>query len=262
MPTPAGLFNDTPEEFIDRKFSPQNELSALGMLADFTPVVGDAKAAYEGVEAAKEGDWIGAGIAALSVIPIVGDSLRGAVKGTVKGFTKEAVEKAVKQSGRKSRSIVTEMNIDDFLEMAAKGERDDSTKFLKDKTEFTSIPELWVETTGGVAKVTGHEGRHRARRLKEMGYETMPVMMTDRNIRWDQAANPDSFDYVKDFPTKLTSQEGDAVMDFPVKQGESVFSPYFRNEAKDEVKEEVVNVLDNPMLQDGYLENLIKEFEK
>lgn len=42
-----------------------------GLLADFTPVVGDVKSAYEGVQSAREGDWMGAGLGALGALPMV-----------------------------------------------------------------------------------------------------------------------------------------------------------------------------------------------
>lgn len=41
------------------------------LIADMTPVVGDVKSAYEGVQAAREGDWEGAGLGALGALPFV-----------------------------------------------------------------------------------------------------------------------------------------------------------------------------------------------
>lgn len=45
--------------------------TAGGLLADFTPVVGDVKSAYDGVQAAKKGDYLGAGLGALGALPLV-----------------------------------------------------------------------------------------------------------------------------------------------------------------------------------------------
>src|SRR5574343_467387 len=42
-----------------------------GLLADFTPVVGDVKSAYDGYQAAKQGDYLGAGLGALGALPLV-----------------------------------------------------------------------------------------------------------------------------------------------------------------------------------------------
>ena len=42
-----------------------------GLLADFTPGIGDAKSGYEGVQAARQGDWLGAGLGALGALPFV-----------------------------------------------------------------------------------------------------------------------------------------------------------------------------------------------
>ena len=41
------------------------------LMADMTPVVGDIKSAYEGVQAAREGDWMGAGLGALGALPAI-----------------------------------------------------------------------------------------------------------------------------------------------------------------------------------------------
>lgn len=43
----------------------------LSTMADFTPVVGDVKSAYEGIQAAREGDYVGAGLGALGALPMV-----------------------------------------------------------------------------------------------------------------------------------------------------------------------------------------------
>lgn len=42
-----------------------------GLLADFTPVVGDVKSAYDGYQAAREGDYLVAGLGALGALPLV-----------------------------------------------------------------------------------------------------------------------------------------------------------------------------------------------
>jgi len=42
----------------------------------------------------------------------------------------------------------------------------------------------------GVAKVTGHEGRHRAMALREIGVEEIPVVLTSRDHRWGSPPGP------------------------------------------------------------------------
>ena len=59
--------------------APQHAAGLLGTIADFTPVVGDVKSAYEGVQAAREGDWAGAGLGWLGALPLV-PNLAGGLK--------------------------------------------------------------------------------------------------------------------------------------------------------------------------------------
>ena len=48
-----------------------NPETLAGLIADFTPVVGDVKSAYDGVQSAREGDWLGAGLGAMGALPMV-----------------------------------------------------------------------------------------------------------------------------------------------------------------------------------------------
>jgi len=75
------------------------------LIADFTPVVGDVKGAYETYDAFSEGDYVGGTVNAiatgLGVIPIVGDAAGKAVKTAYKSF--EEVSPAInKQLSRTS----------------------------------------------------------------------------------------------------------------------------------------------------------------
>lgn len=51
--------------------APEHSMMLAGLLGDFTPVVGDIKSAYEGIQAASEGDWAGAGGGLLGALPFV-----------------------------------------------------------------------------------------------------------------------------------------------------------------------------------------------
>lgn len=59
---------------------PDSYKTALGLAADFTPIVGEAKSAYEGYEAYQKGDYGDAALGAVGALPIVGGMVRGARK--------------------------------------------------------------------------------------------------------------------------------------------------------------------------------------
>ena len=131
----------------------------------------------------------------------------------------------------KSKSFVVEYPIDDFLRLADEGEYADKAKRVAGFDKFETYPQLTVQTMKtGVAKVTGHEGRHRARELKKRGYTTMPVEFRsdiDTPIRWSEQGDPKNYDYRELFPKGLVGQdkslarkERDAVRPFPIKRGD------------------------------------------
>jgi hypothetical protein len=76
--------------------------------------------------------------------------------------------------------VLIEMPIDTFLLLAKKGHSDKKearVKGLLDKGEkFNSLP--YFRLSG--IKIIGHEGRHRARALKALGYYSMPVKLIMR----------------------------------------------------------------------------------
>jgi hypothetical protein len=51
--------------------SPEHTGMLGGALLDMTPGVGDVKSAYDGVQAAKQGDYLGAGLGALGALPMM-----------------------------------------------------------------------------------------------------------------------------------------------------------------------------------------------
>lgn len=124
----------------------------------------------------------------------------------------------------KSREKLISMKITDFLTMAADGldpEKESGiNELVASSQKFSDLPYLSGENNGDVVKITGHEGRHRARKLLEMGYKYMPVVLKINpgeaaSIRWDQQAEPNRFDYLKQWPTTLEGERGDT-MPFPV----------------------------------------------
>ena len=77
------------------------------------------------------------------------------------------------------------------------------------------------EEKDGSYRVTGHEGRHRANALLQLGYTHVPVEVRASDIRWSEQNNPDNFDYKQNWPTKLISQDGKRSVPFPVSREES-----------------------------------------
>jgi hypothetical protein len=135
-------------------------------------------------------------------------------------FDEEALSKAEKQNS-KSREILIDMPIDDFLALAekAKGVTQKAAeirKMLDAGKKLSSIPYLNIDQEGKDARVTGHEGRHRAMVAKEMGYTTIPVVLISRDIRWGEQNNPKSFDYIKQWPGLLRAEKGAADPKFSI----------------------------------------------
>ena len=141
----------------------------------------------------------------------------------------QAVEKLFDQkvikdkstTGFKSRSKLISMSIDDFLLLAEEGQSEDKAdgiqELIQNGTKFSDVPYLLINTDDiNNPKVIGHEGRHRARALKALGYKTIPVDFRATSIRWSEQNNPNKFDYKDSWPTTLISQNGKNQVAFPV----------------------------------------------
>jgi SAM-dependent methyltransferase len=171
-------------------------------------------------------------------------------------YTPEAIKIAERETGRKGRSVVVDMPIDEFLSLAKEGEEAAKTEALKDVNKFNQIVTLNTASENGVAKVTSHEGRHRARRMREMGYDTIPVKITDRLIRFDQQTEG-NFDYEENFPTRLVGETGEYETQFPVQQGQSGFvkssqAPQVQQGLADQAVEA------NRLIESGYPESVAR----
>jgi len=130
----------------------------------------------------------------------------------------------------KSRETATTINPDEFLDLVTDLPENqvqiDSEKFIREqisKGEPLETPYLLFDLDdNGVATVTGHEGRHRARVLKEMGITEMPVRLrsTGRNeIRWSEQADSKNRDRLDvPWPTTLKPQKGSSgtAVAFPI----------------------------------------------
>ena len=130
-------------------------------------------------------------------------------KSALDAFNPSVIEKH-SDVGYKSKDKLIEMKIDDFLSLTAKGvikEKEKKVAGIRGEgKQFNTLPQLFIDN--GI--VSGHEGRHRARQLKKEGYKTMPVLLGaySPQIRWSEQDNPENSDYVKNWPKKLTAQEG------------------------------------------------------
>lgn len=68
-----------PGGLLNQEWTPDRVKTARNTLLDFTPVVGDVKSAYDGLEAFKQKDYLGAGLGALGALPLI-PSFAGIVK--------------------------------------------------------------------------------------------------------------------------------------------------------------------------------------
>ena len=146
---------------------------------------------------------------------------KAARESMLKYFDEAEVDNAIRQAGSsKSREALTQMNIDDFLALAKEGYSPAKAAGISDVSKFDDLPFLNIRSEDGIANITGHEGRHRARRLKELGESTMPVRIKS-DIRWDQQNDPKLWDYEQDYPQILFNEDGTKKSPFPFVQGDS-----------------------------------------
>jgi hypothetical protein len=117
----------------------------------------------------------------------------------------------------KSRSTLVYMTPAEFLHVAEHGvdqtKQSNVDELLKQGVKFRSLPMLSFMHDGeGHAQVVGHEGRHRARALQNLGVKQMPVMLRSvasaegKAIRWGSQNNP--VDRVAVWPTVLNGEDG------------------------------------------------------
>lgn len=134
-------------------------------------------------------------------------------------FTKEAILSAFNQPAD-SRDILIYMNPTDFLSVAMSGHSDEKLNTVKElignNVLFNEIPFLnFIHDGEGTARVTGHEGRHRAKVLIELDISEMPVLLRHRydengqGMLWHQMNSKENKFY-DEWPNRLYGERGDS----------------------------------------------------
>lgn len=134
-------------------------------------------------------------------------------------FSKLAIESAYQQETN-SRNILVYIHPKDFLSVAMSGHCNNKLskvqELIKDDIAFNEIPFLnFVHDGEGTARVTGHEGRHRAKALLELGITEMPVLLRHRYdengqaMLWHKMNSKDNVFYDM-WPERLYGERGDS----------------------------------------------------
>jgi hypothetical protein len=90
-------------------------------------------------------------------------------------------------------------------------------QLIESGTKIEQVPELYIRPDG---QITGHEGRHRAAALAELGYDKIPVLIQSRSgetrkaIRWGMQRDPNAWNY-QELPAQLIGEDGRASIDSP-----------------------------------------------
>lgn len=162
-------------------------------------------------------------------------------------FSEKAIAEA-KDQNDKSRDILIYMSPDNFINVAMSGHAKEKAErvsgVLKSGEKFSDIPFIGFTHDGeGTAVVTSHEGRHRARALKDLGVKEMPVLFKSRTsdngnaIRWGSQQKENSDRLRDEWPKKLYAEVGDSSetsrnkgnnIPFPISRSEA--STLFQNE--------------------------------
>lgn len=134
-------------------------------------------------------------------------------------FNQDAIDKAYAQS-LDSRDILIYMHPKDFLHVAMSGFSEDKMNNVRNLSQdnilFNEIPFLnFVHDGEGTARVTGHEGRHRARLLLENNITEMLVLLRHRYDENGQAMlwhtmNSENNKFYDMWPERLYGERGDS----------------------------------------------------
>jgi hypothetical protein len=125
----------------------------------------------------------------------------------------------------KSREKLIMMPVAEFLFLAKPGHDPEKearvSKMIRYDIKF-DIPHLSIDYDGTeIAKVVGHEGRHRARALQSIGHTAIPVILKMDSLRWSEQDDESKFDYKEVWPQYLLNQNGNGKRPFPVSRENS-----------------------------------------
>jgi hypothetical protein len=173
----------------------------IKLAASFLPVVGDAISGYDAVQAAREGNYSDALLFGLGILPFVPSMAAGPkVTKSLDLFSPEAVNEAVRNAQNvKAKETLAFIKPADFLSLARKLDRPDADKLnsirkaISENKPLDDVPFLILDVSKdrSRARVSGHEGRHRAMVLAEQGVEYMPVrVMPQEYIGSDKQWGP------------------------------------------------------------------------
>ena len=175
---------------LNPEWTPER-VEAAKMGLGFTPVVGDVLSGYDALQALRQGNYGEAALSGLGLLPFV-----PAMGGQIKNISPEqaqralslfdvgAVQRAQKATARpKDKESLAFIRPEDFLALAEPLSKPDPTKMrsirkaLSENTPLDDIPflEMKLSKDQSRARISGHEGRHRALALIEAGEEFMPV---------------------------------------------------------------------------------------
>jgi len=168
---------------------------------------------------------------------------------TVDDWFAPAEVDAMRSPAWKSRERLTSIPIDAFLKLASPIEGDDSDKIARVKKvidsggQFSSLPFLITGTdNNGDQEVLGdgegHEGRHRAMALRDLGYTHIPVVLKS-DIRWSEQNDPKKLDYHEQWPANLVGYNGYSIP-FPVAREQAEASYGEKESLDEEVSPEIV----------------------
>ena len=134
-------------------------------------------------------------------------------------FTTEALQEAVYDAGEHSRRTIVAMSPQTFLDLALPGKDFDKQRDVNARVEegraFNSLPFLSVENDdNGILRVVGHDGRHRARALRDRGVTEMPVVLSTLDaglatIRWSRPYKGEVW------PTRIRSEDKKKILSLP-----------------------------------------------
>ena len=144
-------------------------------------------------------------------------------------FTEKALKSAASDASGNSRTAITMMSPDEFLRVVPTPENsisqaniDKIAEHIRSGGKLDDVPFLTVDMDAdmGMPRYSGHEGRHRALAMKQLGIEEMPVrikMGDSMGIRWDEihSKNPLRNRSLPDF---VLHEEGSTSSQFPIKK--------------------------------------------